>query len=121
MQLDFTADQEALRDSVRDVLVKECPTSLVRAHIDHVVRDEPSSAGVDLFKTLAALDWPALTVPEDHGGVGLGVVELAIVAEELGRVIAPGPLLPTIAGLVPVLREAEGAGSWLKAVAAGEL
>ena len=120
MQLDFTPDQENLRDSVRAVLAKECPTTLVRAHVDHVVRGEPSTAGADLYRTLAALDWPALTVPESDGGVGLGVIELAILAEELGRVIAPGPLLPTVAGFVPVLREAGGA-SWLKAVASGEI
>jgi alkylation response protein AidB-like acyl-CoA dehydrogenase len=120
MQLDFTADQESLRDSVRAVLVKECPTSLVRAHVDRVVRGEPSTAGSDLYRTLAALDWPALTVPESEGGIGLGVIELAILAEELGRVIAPGPLLPTVAGFVPALREANGS-SWLKAVASGQI
>jgi len=84
MQLDFTADQDELRDSVRSVLGKECPITFVRTHVDHVVRKEPSTAGSDLFATLAALDWPALTVPEASGGVGLGPVELAILAEELG-------------------------------------
>src|SRR5437588_12800606 len=103
MQLDFTPDQDELRDSVRTVLVKECPTTFVRAHVDRVVRGEPSTAGTDLFTTLAALDWPALTVPEASGGVGLGAVELAILAEELGRVIAPGPMLAASAGYVPAL------------------
>jgi alkylation response protein AidB-like acyl-CoA dehydrogenase len=87
-----------------------------------VVRDEPSTAGSDLFATLAALDWPALTVPEASGGVGLGAVELAILAEELGRVIAPGPMLATVAGYVPALREAGAAGGpFLAAVARGEV
>ena len=122
MQLDFTPDQDELRESVRSVLVKECPTTFVRAHVDHVVRAEPSTAGSDLFATLAALDWPALTVPEASGGVGLGAVELAILAEELGRVMALGPMLTTVAGFVPVLRETGEAGaSLLGAVAHGQV
>ena len=50
------------------------------------------------------LGWPALTVPEADGGIGLGMIEAGILAEELGRVIAPGPLLPTVTQFVPVVR-----------------
>ncbi|MCI0345358.1 MAG: acyl-CoA dehydrogenase family protein, partial [Chloroflexi bacterium] len=63
-------------------------------------------------------------VPEDHGGVGLGFVELAVLAEELGRVIAPGPLLPTVSQLAPVVREAgtkEQAARWLTEIAVGRV
>ncbi|MEY2405997.1 MAG: hypothetical protein QOG39_913, partial [Acidimicrobiaceae bacterium] len=88
MQLDFTSDQDELRSSIRQVLDKECPPSLVRAHVDHIVRGEDSAAGVGLWSTFAGLDWPALTVPEAQGGIGLGVIELAIEAEELGRALA---------------------------------
>ncbi len=120
MQLDFTRDQDALRDSVRSVLANECPTAYVRGYVDHVVRGEPSDAGVRLYDTLAALDWPALTIPEAAGGVGLGMAELAILAEELGRVVAPGPMLPTVAGYVPLLRAAgSAADDLLGAVAHG--
>ena len=45
---------------------------------------------------MVELGWPALTVPEEYGGLGLGMVELAVVVEELGRAIAPVPLLPTV-------------------------
>ena len=122
MQLDFSSDQDQLRDSVRSVLLNECPTSYVRAYVDRVVRGEPSDAGVELFATLAALDWPALTVPESAGGVGLGMAELAILAEELGRVVAPGPMLATVAGYVPLLRAAGAdAEPFLSAVAHGEV
>ena len=120
MQLDFSADQEALRDAVRDVLTKECTVASVRAHVDHVVRGEESDAGEILWRTAVGLDWPALCVPEADGGIGLGVVELAVVAEELGRVIAPGPLAPTLIGFVPALRAA-GASATLAAVAQGSL
>ncbi len=121
MELDFTSEQEELRASVRAVLTKECPTSLVRAHVERVVAGEPSDTGRDLWDTFVGLDWQALTIDEAHGGVGFGFPELAVMAEELGRVIAPGPLLTTVAGLVPLLREADGGDSWLARVAAGEL
>ena len=121
MQLDFTADQEELRASVRTVLEKECTHAVVREHVEHVVRGEPSDAPDRLWKTFVALDWPALTIPETHGGIGLGYPEVAVVAEELGRVVALAPLLTTIAAFVPLVREAEGGDAWLARVASGEL
>jgi alkylation response protein AidB-like acyl-CoA dehydrogenase len=121
MQLDFTSDQEELRTSVRGILEKECTRALVREHVDHVVTNEPSDAGKKLWQTFVSLDWPALTVAEVHGGIGLGFPELAVVAEELGRVLALGPLLTTIAGFVPLVREAEGGEKWLAKVASGEV
>ena len=121
MQLDFTPEQEELRDSVRSVLEKECTRSFVREHVESVVRGEPSDGPERLWKTFVSLDWPALTVAEEHGGIGLGYPELVIVAEELGKVLALGPLLTTIAGFVPLVREADGGDEWLAKVAAGEL
>jgi alkylation response protein AidB-like acyl-CoA dehydrogenase len=55
---------------------------------------------------MVALDWPALAVPEEYGGVGLTFVETAVVVEELGRTVAPGPLLTTISQFAPIVREA---------------
>ena len=121
MQLDFTAEQEELRTSVRSVLEKECTRTLVRDHVDSVVRGEPSDAPGRLWNTFVRLDWPALTIAEQHGGIGLGYPELVVVAEELGKVLALGPLLTTIAGFVPLVREAEGGDEWLAKVAAGEI
>ncbi len=121
MQLAFTADQEELRESVRAVLTKECPPSVVRAQVEAVVDGRPSDAGRKLWETCVGLDWQALTVPEACGGIGLGFPELVVVAEELGRVAAPGPLLTTIAGLVPLLVEADGGEPWLEQVASGAL
>lgn len=117
MQLDFTPDQEELRAQVRAVLDRECPVGVVRALV------EEGDAPAKLWQTMVSLDWPALTVPEACGGIGLGTVELAVLAEELGRAIAPGPLLPTLAQLVPIVREAgspEQQREVLGAVARGE-
>jgi alkylation response protein AidB-like acyl-CoA dehydrogenase len=61
-------------------------------------------------------------VPVEHGGVGLGPIEAAILAEELGRAIAPGPLLPTVTQLVPAiawLADAAQQAAWLPRIAAG--
>jgi len=100
VELEFTSEQDELRDGVRAMLARECSMSVVRS----VVEDGTSSAG--LWKQMVELGWPALTVAEEHGGLGLGAVELAVVLEELGRVVAPGPFVPTVTQFAPVIREA---------------
>src|SRR3954449_13549650 len=100
MELEFTADQDELRASIHAVLANESPVSLARAVTETDAR--PTA----LWATMVDLGWPALTIDEAHGGIGLGVLELAILAEELGRVIAPGPLLATVSQFVPAVREA---------------
>src|SRR3954447_24929815 len=118
MELEFTGDQEELRSSVRAVLVKECPISLVREVVE-------KGTGADgLWTRMVELDWPALTISESHGGIGLGFIELTVVLEELGRVVAPGPLTPTAALFAPVVRECgsdEQAARFLGGVAAGSI
>ncbi len=103
MELDFTADQEELRDTVRAVLAAECPPALVRELVDARVAGKAAAAD-GLWQQMVELGWPALTVPEAAGGLGLGPVELAVVVEELGRALTPGPLLPTISQFVPAVR-----------------
>ncbi len=117
MELEFTADQEELRDSMRAVLSRESPVALARRVVEH---DDPAD---ELWATMVGLGWPALTVPEADHGIGLGMIEAGILAEELGRVIAPGPLLPTVTQFVPVVRELGTATQrhrFLGAVAEGE-
>jgi alkylation response protein AidB-like acyl-CoA dehydrogenase len=116
MELEFTTDQDELRDSIRAVLSKESPVSLARRVVDEGARPDA------LWATLTELGWPALTVPEADGGVGLGMIEAGILAEEMGRVIAPGALLPTVTQFVPAVREAatpEQRARFLGAVAVG--
>ena len=55
---------------------------------------------------MVSLDWPVLTVPEANGGLGLGAVELAVVSEQLGHALAPGPFLSTASQFVAAVREA---------------
>ena len=99
MDFEFTEDQLDLRDEARKVLESTCPPSLVRAVF------EGEADGDDLWRELVALDWPGLGLSEEHGGVGLGFLEVGILVEELGRVVAPGPFLPTITQLAPLIRE----------------
>ena len=116
MELDFTEDQEELRDGVRTMLAGECPMTFVRSVVEDGTPVEP------LWQQMVELGWPALTVPEEFGGLGLGAVELAIVAEEMGRAVAPGPLLPTAAHFLPVVRElgsAEQRARFLGGIAEG--
>jgi alkylation response protein AidB-like acyl-CoA dehydrogenase len=118
MDLEFTADQEELRTSVRAVLARECPPSLVREVV------EKGTPADDLWTAMVDLDWPALTIDPEYGGLGLGFVELAVVVEELGRAIAPGPFLPTVSQFVPGIREAgtaEQRQRFLGDVAAGRI
>ncbi|HYU38779.1 MAG TPA: acyl-CoA dehydrogenase family protein [Acidimicrobiia bacterium] len=118
MHLEFTPEQDELRDGVRTVLIGECPMSLVREVV------EKGTTADALWSRMVALGWPALTVPESAGGLGMGAVELAVVVEELGRAVAPGPFVPTVTQFAPVVAEAgtpEQQHALLGAVAAGEL
>ncbi len=118
MDLEFTSDQEELRSSVRSFLDKECSLAVVRATVE-------SGRGPDgLWESMVALDWPALAVPEEHGGVGLSIVETAVLVEELGRAVTPGPLLATMTQFAPLVREVgspEQQARFLPEVAAGRL
>jgi len=100
MDFEFTEEQLDLRDNARKVLASACPPSAVRAVFDG------EHDGTELWATLVDLDWPGLGLPEAHGGLGYGVLEVGILVEELGRVVAPGPFLPTLTQLVPLVREA---------------
>jgi alkylation response protein AidB-like acyl-CoA dehydrogenase len=118
MQLEFTPEQDELRDTVRAVLARECPMSLVR----EVVEKGGDASG--LWSQMVALGWPALTVPAEFGGLGMSMVELAVVIEELGRVLAPGPYVPTVTQFVPTVVETaspDQRAHFLGAVASGRL
>jgi alkylation response protein AidB-like acyl-CoA dehydrogenase len=118
VDLELSTDQEELRMSIRALLAKESPISVARSMV------EMGCAPAELWATMTALGWPALTIAEEHGGIGLGPIEAAVLAEELGRVVAPGPLLPTVTQYVPAVREAATAqqqSRFLGAVARGEV
>ena len=102
MDLALSEDQQALQESARAVLERECPMALVRRVV------EEGKDTDELWNRMVELDWPALAVPEPYGGLGLGFVELAVVAEQLGHVLAPAPFQATAVQFVATI---EAAGS----------
>src|SRR4051794_10167000 len=85
---------------------------------------EKGAAADALWSRMVDLGWPALTAPESVGGLGMGPVELAVVVEELGRAVAPGPFVPTVTQFAPVIAEAgsvEQQQRFLGGIAGGEL
>ncbi|HXX90390.1 MAG TPA: acyl-CoA dehydrogenase family protein [Acidimicrobiales bacterium] len=100
MDLELSDDQVELQQALRTVLERECPVSLVRAVVEEGAETE------DLWKTMVGLDWPSLAIDTADGGLGLGAVELAILAEELGRALSPTPLLATATQFVPAITAA---------------
>jgi alkylation response protein AidB-like acyl-CoA dehydrogenase len=117
MRFAFTRDQLLFRDALRDVLRRECAPAVVRASW------EKREAGDALWKTLAALGALGLTVPEEHGGLGLGALDWVLLCEEAGRFAAPVPLTDTIAIAVPLVAEVASEDfkhRWLPAIAKGE-
>ena len=102
MQFSFTPEQEELRSVLRRFLERECPMSRVRA----AMAGDPAGDGI-WPRAAGELGLAALAVPEDYDGAGAGFVELAVVVEEWGRALAPGPLLAT-AVAVPAALLASG-------------
>jgi alkylation response protein AidB-like acyl-CoA dehydrogenase len=100
VELDLSDDQVELQQAVRAVLARECPISFVRGVVEH---DADTEA---LWETVVSLDWPALAADPADGGLGMGTVELVVLAEELGRAVVPTPLLATASQFVPALARA---------------
>jgi alkylation response protein AidB-like acyl-CoA dehydrogenase len=111
-------DLGALRDGLRAVLAQQASHEKVAAFTNaEGVRDQP------LWSQAAELGWLALSASEDHGGLGLGPSELAVLYEELGRSVAPLPVLGTMLVIEALARggDATQQAAWTPGLAAGEL
>jgi alkylation response protein AidB-like acyl-CoA dehydrogenase len=91
MDLGLNEEQEMLRDSASDFLQKECPKQLVR-RLDE--SDEGYSP--ELWRKMAELGWMSLVFPEKYAGSGRNFLDLAILLEEMGYNIVPGPFFSTV-------------------------
>src|SRR4029453_11511166 len=99
MNFSFSDDQILLRNSARALLDEKCKPEHVR-----VTMENAAGYGEDLWGEMAKLGWLGLPFPEQYGGAGLGLVELAVLHEEMGRAAYPGPFLATvILGGLPIL------------------
>jgi alkylation response protein AidB-like acyl-CoA dehydrogenase len=117
MNFAFSEDQILLRSSVRAALDEECKPAHVRA-----MMEDPRGFGDALWGEMAKLGWLGLPLAEEHGGAGLGLVELALVLEEMGRAAYPGPYFASVvlAGLgLQLAGSAAQKEKWLPAIASG--
>nr|WP_206326691.1 acyl-CoA dehydrogenase family protein [Streptomyces sp. S3(2020)] len=90
VNFELSEEQGMLREASRDLLSDRAPIGHVRAWTD---RDE--DVDPEVWRLMAELGWPGLGLPEGYGGADQGLVELALVAEEIGRALGRGPFTPT--------------------------
>lgn len=120
MQLVLTEDQELLAKTAADFVREHSPVSRVRELRD---RRDPVGFSRALWKQMAELGWVGIPFPEALGGAGMGLADLAVVLEQLGRRLAPEPFLSTVllGGQALLLGgSAAQQAAWLPGVCAGE-
>ncbi len=118
MNFDFSDDQKQLRDTARRYLAEHSPPQAVRAVLEGRTPYDRA-----LWKGLAEMGFLGVAIPEQHGGAGAGHLELCVIAEEIGRVLAPVPFASTIYLAAEALMLAGSAAQkakWLPKIAAGD-
>ena len=116
MNFGFTEEQELLRAEVRKFLDQNCNLDEVRK-----LAESDEGFGRPLWDRMAELGWVGLRLPDAHGGVGLGWVDLVVVLEETGRTLFPSPLVATQLAAVAIERagSAEQQARWLPGIGDG--
>ena len=120
MYFSLTDEQRALQATVRDFLADRFPLGAVRALYD----DEQSDGDpAELWKSIGEQGWLAVLVPEEHDGLGLGLLDAAVLARCWGEGVVPGPFLATLvaAEAIRLGGSPEQRTQWLPKVAAGEV
>src|ERR671923_580912 len=118
MDFGLNEDQETLARYARDFLTNECPPSFVRKMMDDETAHDPA-----FYKKMAELGWMGIAIPESFGGQGMSYVDLAVLLEEMGRAVLPGPYFATVCLAAPVVLEAgpdAQRSALLPAIATGE-
>jgi alkylation response protein AidB-like acyl-CoA dehydrogenase len=118
LDLEFSPEQDMLRETVRKVCATASPLSVVRE-----LEDDPVGYSTDLWKQMAELDLIGLLLPEEHGGSGMGALEGVVLYEELGRALAPTPHFASAVlcgGALARAGSVEQQGRWLAPIARGE-
>ena len=119
MPLYLTEDQEMLRDSARGFVREKAPVQHLRKLRD---TDDPTGYDPALWREFAEMGFTSILMDEQEGGLGLGHVEAGVVMEEVGRNLAPSPLLSTGIAAVAALKQggAQHREKWFPKIAAGE-
>jgi acyl-CoA dehydrogenase len=120
--VDFTLSEEqvGLQSAVRDLISTHADLSVVRS-----VVDSPDSDGepAGLWARIADQGWPAVLIPEEQGGLGLGLLEAAVIARCLGAGVVPGPITASMIGseAIRAAGSAEQQAAWLPGLAEGRV
>ena len=119
MNFDFSEEQKQLRDQARKFFAEKSPPKAVRA----VLEGGGASYDGALWRGLAEMGFLGVAIPEAYGGTGAGHLELCVIAEEIGRALAPVPFASTVYFAAEALMLAgseEQKQKWLPRIAAGE-
>ena len=119
MNFDFSEDQKLLQKTARDYLAEHCGLDVCRS-----VLESGGTHSDALWKGVAEMGWLGAAVPEEYGGAGFSRLELALIAQELGRALAPIPFGPSVCLVTEALLELgseEQKKKYLPRLAAGEL
>ena len=117
MNFGFSDDQQAIKRTARDFLAARYPLATVR----QLAEDDRGFTDAQ-WQELVELGWPGVIIPEDSGGLGLGVVELVVIAEEMGYALAPSPWFSTTCAALMLMAAGteEQRERWLEPLASGE-
>ena len=118
MDIGFTEEQELLRDTARKFLDSACTTRFVREMMATEAAVTP-----EFWTRLAEQGWLGITYAEEDGGSGLGLVDLVVLMEEVGRAVMPGPFPATVllgGAAIAVAGSPAQRQEWLPRIAAGE-
>jgi alkylation response protein AidB-like acyl-CoA dehydrogenase len=118
MDFGLSEEQELLQRSAREFLAQECPPTFVR----EMLKDKEGFSR-ELHRKMAALGWTSLLVPEAQGGLGLGMLDMVVLLEEMGRAVVPGPFLfSSVLATLALVQWGTPAQkkSWLPRLASGE-
>ena len=119
MNFDFSDDQKMLKDQAHKFLSEKCSTKTVRKVFEG---KEHFDSG--LWKQIGEMGWTGTAIPENYGGLGLGYLELCVIAEEMGRALAPVPFSSTVylfAEAILIAGSEEQKKRLLPKVASGEI
>ena len=119
MNLDFTEEQDMLRNSARQFVSIECTKAKVRE-----LEKSKEGYSPEIWNKMAELGWFGLMIPDQYNGMGMGLLDLVVVFEEVGRNILPSPFLVSAALATPPIVEAGSEAlkkEFLPKIAAGEL
>ncbi len=116
MDFGLSEEQLLLKDTVRRYLESECPTTRVRK-----IMESATGHDVDLWRGLADLGIAGLSIPAEHGGAGLELLDAALAAEELGWAATPGPFLACALATAALIASdnADAQSRWLPGIAGG--